>query len=102
MAAIGARNGVTIGTFGHAGDGNMHPTVVYDRADAAETARAWTAFGEILDLALALGGTLSGEHGIGSLKRDWLAAELGAAADVNRAIKAALDPAGILNPGKAI
>jgi glycolate oxidase len=102
VAAIAERNGVTIGTFGHAGDGNMHPTVVYDRADAEETGRAWSAFGEILELALALGGTLSGEHGIGSLKRDWLAAELGAAGDVNRAIKAALDPAGILNPGKAI
>jgi glycolate oxidase len=102
IAAIAIRHGVTIGTFGHAGDGNMHPTVVYDRADEEETARAWAAFGEILDLALSLGGTLSGEHGIGLLKRDRLGAELGEALELNQAVKRALDPAGILNPGKAI
>jgi glycolate oxidase len=65
-------------------------------------ARARAAFSAILDLGLALGGTVTGEHGVGLLKRDHLPAELGDAHDVHRAIKAALDPAGILNPGKAI
>jgi glycolate oxidase len=102
IAEIGARNGVTIGTFGHAGDGNMHPTIVYDRDDADEVERAIAAFGQILDLALSLGGTVTGEHGVGILKRDRLADELGAAAVLNQAIKRSWDPAGILNPGKAI
>jgi glycolate oxidase len=99
---IAAEQGVTIGTFGHAGDGNMHPTIVYDRDDPGEVARARTAFAAILDLALSLGGTITGEHGVGLLKREWLGAELGEALELSRTIKRALDPAGILNPGKAI
>ncbi len=91
-----------VATFGHAGDGNMHPTVVYDHTDADEVQRARRAFGAIVELALSLGGTITGEHGVGLLKRPYLAAELGEAHDVHRAIKTALDPAGLLNPEKAI
>lgn len=92
-----------VATFGHAGDGNMHPTVVYDKQDADATRRARTAFAAILRLALELGGTVTGEHGVGLLKRDVLEDELGADAhQLNRAIKRALDPANLLNPGKAL
>jgi glycolate oxidase len=103
IADIAAAHDLLIGTFGHAGDGNMHPTIVYDPGDAAQVAATRRAFGEILDLGLALGGTVSGEHGIGLLKRDHLATDLGPdVLALNHAIKATLDPAGILNPGKAI
>ena len=102
VEGIGARAGLTIGTFGHAGDGNMHPTIVYDAADPGEVERAKTAFAAIVELALELGGTVSGEHGVGSLKLPFLDAELGAARPLHRAIKSALDPASVMNPGKAI
>jgi glycolate oxidase len=102
VEAIGARTRLTIGTFGHAGDGNMHPTIVYDAADPDEVDRARAAFAAIVGLALELGGTVSGEHGVGSLKRAFLDDELGDARQLQRAIKQALDPAGVMNPGKAI
>jgi glycolate oxidase len=99
--AIAERHGLVIGVVGHAGDGNMHPTVVFDPADPAATARARIAFGEIMDAGLVLGGTITGEHGVGVLKREWLAREAGPVSmDVHRAVKSALDPLGILNPGK--
>ena len=79
----------------------MHPTVVYDATDPGEVERARRAFEAILALALALGGTITGEHGVGLLKRPYLAGELGDAHDLHRAIKAALDPPGVFNPGKA-
>jgi FAD/FMN-containing dehydrogenase len=67
------------------------------------TARAEKAFGDIMDLAVGLGGTITGEHGVGRLKKPWLAGQLGPEAmDLNRRIKAALDPDGILNPGAVI
>ncbi len=98
---IAARHGLVIGVVGHAGDGNMHPTVVFDAADQGATERARTSFGEVMALGLALGGTITGEHGVGMLKRDWLAREVGPVSlAVHRAVKAALDPAGLLNPGK--
>lgn len=100
---IATERGVLIGTFGHAGDGNLHPTVVFDPADPAATAAAAAAFEDILTATLSLGGTIAGEHGIGLLKRHRLPDELGGATlAVQRAIKDALDPLGILNPGKAI
>jgi glycolate oxidase len=99
---IGERHALTIGTFGHAGDGNMHPTIVYDRRDEDQIARARAAFADIVALALELGGTVTGEHGVGLLKVDVLRDELGGAHAVHRAIKDALDPTGLLNPGKGI
>jgi glycolate oxidase len=98
---IAQRHGLVIGVVGHAGDGNMHPTVVFDADDPVATAHARAAFGEIMDAGLALGGTITGEHGVGVLKREWLEREAGPVAmGVHRAVKAALDPLGILNPGK--
>lgn len=97
---IAARHDVLIGTFGHAGDGNMHPTIVFDAADPDSTGHAMAAFEDIVATALDLGGTVTGEHGVGALKRGALARELDdVSLDVHRAVKAAFDPAGILNPG---
>ncbi|WP_346620402.1 FAD-linked oxidase C-terminal domain-containing protein [Blastococcus montanus] len=99
--AIAAARGLVIGVVGHAGDGNMHPTVVFDPTDDGQRARAFGAFDDILELGLALGGTITGEHGVGNLKVDWLEREIGPVAlDVHRSIKSALDPGGLLNPGK--
>jgi glycolate oxidase len=98
---LAVRHGLLIAVVGHAGDGNMHPTVVFDAADSDAARRAQLAFGEIMDLGLALGGTITGEHGVGVLKKEWLAREVGPVSlAVHRAVKQALDPAGILNPGK--
>ena len=92
---------LTIGVVGHAGDGNMHPTICFDPTDLDQRERAFAAFDDILELGLSLGGTITGEHGVGSIKVDWLEREIGPVAlDVHRAIKDALDPAGLLNPGK--
>jgi glycolate oxidase len=94
---------LTISVIAHAGDGNTHPLIVYDPADPAVTEQAELAYGEIMKLATGLGGTITGEHGVGRLKRPWLADYLGAEAmALNRRIKAALDPDGILNPGVAV
>lgn len=103
IEAVAAAESLTIGVFGHAGDGNMHPTIVHDRTDPASVAAAQRAFDAITAAALDLGGTVTGEHGIGRLKRSWLARELdpGTLA-ASRAIKQALDPRGILNPGAVL
>ncbi|MFW5899291.1 MAG: FAD-binding oxidoreductase [Jiangellaceae bacterium] len=98
---IAAHHDVTIGVVGHAGDGNMHPTVCFDAADDDEAARAHAAFGEVMDLGLELGGTITGEHGVGVLKKEWLAREIGPVGlRLHRDIKRVLDPQCILNPGK--
>ncbi|MEV0676796.1 FAD-linked oxidase C-terminal domain-containing protein [Actinosynnema sp. NPDC050436] len=92
--------GLRIAVTGHAGDGNMHPTVVYDPASADEFARAQRAFDAVLELGLALGGTVTGEHGVGKVKREWLAREIGPVGlKVHREIKRALDPGNLFNPG---
>jgi len=92
-----------IATFGHAGDGNLHPTIVTPRGDHEAAARAQLAFGDMLELALRLDGTVTGEHGVGLLKRAALANELDPVAiDLHGRIKQALDPLGILNPGKSL
>jgi glycolate oxidase len=101
VAAVSAACGLTIGVVGHAGDGNFHPTVVFDGQDAGQIATAQRAFDEIMEISLELGGTITGEHGVGVLKMRLLETELGPLSmDVHRAIKRALDPQGILNPGK--
>ena len=101
--AIAAKYNVTIGTFGHAGDGNLHPTILYDMYDQDLTTRVHMAIDEIFSTALALGGTLSGEHGIGMAKMKYLGDELGQSGlDLMRTIKEALDPDYLLNPGKLI
>jgi glycolate oxidase len=97
------RHGVLITTVAHAGDGNLHPTFVFERGLPEVPAAVWAAADEVFRAALDLGGTLTGEHGVGSLKRRWLADELGPESmAVHQAIKSALDPAGILNPGKGV
>jgi len=100
---IAAARGVLVGTFGHAGDGNMHPTVVFDRSDAVAREKAQAAFDDILRAALALGGTITGEHGVGALKQPFMTSQLGEEGmRLHRSIKSALDPLGILNPGKVL
>ncbi|WP_376777704.1 FAD-binding oxidoreductase [Kibdelosporangium persicum] len=92
--------GLRIAVVGHAGDGNMHPTIVYDASSADEFARARKAFDDILDVGLALGGTVTGEHGVGRIKQEWLEREIGPVGmRVHRAIKNALDPGNLFNPG---
>jgi glycolate oxidase len=103
VEALATELDITVGVLGHAGDGNMHPTVVFDPTDPAQAERAQLAFDRIMEVGLELGGTITGEHGVGVLKRAWLAEEIGPVAiDVHRAIKTALDPENLLNPGKVV
>ncbi|MGW6897035.1 FAD-binding oxidoreductase [Streptomyces sp. NPDC054919] len=100
-AAIAEKYDLTIGVCAHAGDGNTHPVVCFDHTDADESRRARESFDEIMALGLELGGTITGEHGVGLLKKEWLARELGeVSVEMHRGIKAAFDPLGLLNPGK--
>lgn len=100
VRAIAEDHGVEIAVVAHAGDGNTHPLIVFDPADADQKARAESAFGAVMDLAIALGGTITGEHGVGRLKQPWLADYLGDdVLELNLRIKKALDPQNILNPG---
>jgi glycolate oxidase len=101
VGRIAARHGVTVATLAHAGDGNLHPIFVVDRAEPAVPDAVWAAAEEVFRLALSLGGTLTGEHGVGLLKRRWLADELGPAGlAVQQDLRRLFDPRGILNPGK--
>ncbi|MFJ8504158.1 FAD-binding oxidoreductase [Streptomyces avermitilis] len=103
IRAISVRHDVPVFTMAHAADGNLHPIIVVDRSLPGLPDAAWEAAGEIFALALRLGGTLTGEHGVGVLKRQWVADELGPAAHaLQRRIKRAFDPRGILNPGKCL
>jgi glycolate oxidase len=103
IARIAAHHGLLIGTFGHAGDGNLHPTIVFDDRDPDAAAAARAAFDDVVDAALRLGGTVTGEHGVGLLKRAHLRDELGPVGmRLQRAVKDAFDPRGILNPGKVL
>ncbi|MDN5796591.1 MAG: FAD-binding protein [Intrasporangium sp.] len=97
------RHGVQVVTVAHAGDGNLHPTFVFDSPDGAVPQSVWRAADDVFHAALELGGTLTGEHGVGLLKQRWLPDQLGPVGTaVNRAIKDALDPLGLLNPGRGI
>lgn len=101
IEGIAAEHGAVVATVGHAGDGNLHPIIVIDRSDPTSLARGQKVFDAIMSLGLFLGGTSTGEHGVGLLKRDWLAREIGPTGlKAHRSIKAALDPDNILNPGK--
>ena len=97
---IAQNRDVIIAVIAHAGDGNTHPLLVFNPNDPAQQARAEIAYGEVMDLAVSLGGTNTGEHGVVRLKRAWLPGYLGPdVLELNHRIKTAFDPAGILNPG---
>ena len=94
---------LTIGTFGHAGDGNLHPTILTDKRDKKEWERVEKGIDMIFDKALAMGGTLSGEHGIGLAKSKYMEKETSRGTiEYARRMKSVLDPKGILNPGKIL
>lgn len=100
---IGKKYNLTLGTFGHAGDGNLHPTILCDKNNKDEMERMHKAVDEIFAAALGFGGTLSGEHGIGMAKMKYLKDEIGeSGVELMRSLKAALDPDSILNPGKMV
>jgi len=101
IEGIGKKHGLRIGTFGHAGDGNLHPTIVLDKDSPKEVAAAELALAEIFALPLEFGGSITGEHGVGSAKLPYLEAKIGTAnMQLQRNIKKVFDPAGILNPGR--
>ena len=99
--AVAKKHNLLIGTFGHMGDGNLHPTFLTDERDHEEMHRVEQALEEIVDETLRLGGTVTGEHGVGLAKKGFLKRQLGDGSyELMRAVKRALDPAGLLNPGK--
>lgn len=101
LRSISAKYGLPIVIFGHAGDGNLHPNILFDKRQAEQWAKVEPMVGEIFEASLAVGGTLSGEHGVGRLKRPYLEHALGPLSiEIQRRIKQALDPLNILNPGK--
>jgi glycolate oxidase len=99
--ALRRRTGLVIVGFGHAGDGNIHCNIMYDRRDPRQSALAQEAVDDLFRQTLALGGTITGEHGVGITKKKYLPWEIGSREiDLMRGIKAVFDPRGILNPGK--
>jgi glycolate oxidase len=101
VEAVARRQETLVPVIGHAGDGNFHPLVTFDPTDADATARAQQTFDEIMEAALDLDGTVTGEHGVGTLKTRHLADQLGPdVLELTRSVKAALDPRNLLNPGK--
>jgi glycolate oxidase len=100
---ISRRHDIPIAIFGHAGDGNLHPNILFDKRDPVQVEKMKEAAGEIFATSLQLGGTLSGEHGVGHLKLPFLEQDIGPIAiDVMAGIKKSLDPKNILNPGKVV
>ena len=98
---VSQKHGLPVVIFGHAGDGNLHPNILFDRRDPEQWEKVEKMVGEIFGVALSVGGTLSGEHGVGVLKRPYFEQALGpVSVEVQRRIKDALDPLNILNPGK--
>jgi glycolate oxidase len=101
LRAISAKYALPIVIFGHAGDGNLHPNILFDKRQPEQWQKVEQMVAEIFEASLAVGGTLSGEHGVGVLKRPYLERALGPVSiDIQRRIKQALDPQNILNPGK--
>ncbi len=98
---VGKRHDVRVGTFGHMGDGNLHPTFLCDERDKEQMQRVEQAMKEVFDFAIELGGTITGEHGVGLAKKPFLPAQLGPVGmEMLRRLKDSFDPKGILNPGK--
>ena len=103
IEAIGKKHGIKVATFGHAGDGNLHPNFIFDHGDPRAEELTDLARADLYRAAIALGGTVTAEHGIGLARRDALVEQVGQdVVDVMRSIKSALDPLGILNPGRVI
>ena len=103
LESIRAESGLTLAVMAHAGDGNLHPSIFFDTSDPDEVERADAAFDQVMAVGLELGGTITGEHGVGYLKREWLARELDAGSRaLHQSVKDAVDPLGILNPGKML
>lgn len=103
IAETAARHRLLVGTFGHMGDGNLHPTFLTDERDAEEMARVHQALEEIVTRTLELGGTITGEHGVGLAKKQWLPRQMGDGGHrLLEAVKRAIDPRGLLNPGKIL
>jgi glycolate dehydrogenase FAD-linked subunit len=101
--ALGARLGLDAASWGHAGDGNLHTTFLFEPKDQAQVDAAHEASEELFEIALRFGGTISGEHGVGAVKRAWLERQLGPRAyELHGAVKRAFDPRNLLNPGKKI
>jgi glycolate oxidase len=101
MERLQAEFGLPIVSFGHVGDGNLHVNLMIDNSNQAERETAGTVKRRIFELAVEMGGTISGEHGIGIMKSEFLSLALtGASIDAMKRIKQALDPNNILNPGK--
>lgn len=101
IAEVAERHRLKVGTFGHMGDGNLHPTFLTDERDVDEMHRVHAALEEIVDRTLAVGGTITGEHGVGLAKKPWLRRQLGESShQLMRDIKHVLDPRNLLNPGK--
>jgi glycolate oxidase len=101
VAETARTHGLQVGTFGHMGDGNLHPTFLTDERDADEMTRVHLALDAIVTKTLALGGTITGEHGVGLVKKAWLRQQMGESSfDLMRQVKRAIDPKGLLNPGK--
>lgn len=103
IKAISRKHDIPIAIFGHAGDGNLHPNILFDKSDPVQVEKMKKAAGDIFDVSVRLGGTLSGEHGVGNLKLAFLEQDLGPIAiNVMSGIKKTLDPKNILNPGKVV
>ncbi|MGO1950554.1 MAG: FAD-binding oxidoreductase, partial [Mycobacteriaceae bacterium] len=103
LATISGDTGIVVAVVAHAGDGNTHPSVFFDNDDEASVTAGFDAFGRIMRLGLELGGTITGEHGVGALKSEWLVTELDEGSRrLHREIKKAVDPSGIMNPGKML
>jgi glycolate dehydrogenase FAD-linked subunit len=101
VAKTAERFGVQVGTFGHMGDGNLHPTFLTDERDQDEMTRVHHALDAIVTKTIELGGTITGEHGVGLAKKGWLRQQMGDSSfELMKQIKKAIDPTGLLNPGK--